>query len=162
MGIRLGKRSAHPHLRSSLIVVLTVAGLVAGMATSRSAMAGSPCADLSASATPGIVGPGDPETLSGSITNCSQQTESVTVGVKLAGPCGFALLQRFKLTLYPGQKLDRSMTLPAPDCEGLYTVKARALSGGDVLDQAEATFKVCQNCQGLDPPLAPVRVDRGR
>ena len=130
------------------MIALIVAGLAASMATSRSAMAGSPCADLSASATPGIVSPGDPESLSGSITNCSQQTETVMVGIKLTGPCGFALLQRFKLTLDPGQRVDRSMTFPAPDCEGLYTLKARALSEGDVLDQADATFKVCQNCQG--------------
>ena len=137
-----------PHLRSPLIAMLLVAGLAASLADSRSALAGSPCADLSVSATPGIVGPGEPETLSGSITNCSQQTETVTVGLKLTGPCGFTLLQRFKLTLDPGQRLDRSMTLPAPDCEGLYMVKARALSESQVLDQAEATFKVCQNCQG--------------
>jgi hypothetical protein len=130
-----------------MIAILIVAGLAAGMATSRSAMASSPCADLSASASPGIVPPEDPETLSGSITNCSEQTETVMVGIKLTGPCGFALLQRFKLTLDPGQRLDRSMTFPAPDCEGLYTLKARALSEGEVLDQAEATFKVCQNCQ---------------
>jgi hypothetical protein len=137
-----------PHLRSSMIAILIVAGLAASMATSTSALAGSPCADLSASASPGIVPPGDPETLSGSITNCSQQTEMVTVGIKLTGPCGFAFHRRFNLTLYPGQTLDRSVTFPAPDCEGLYTVKARALSEGEVLDQAEAAFKVCQNCQG--------------
>jgi hypothetical protein len=131
-----------------MIAILIVAGLAASIATSRSAMAGSPCADLSDSATPSIVAPGDPETLLGSITNCSEQTETVMIGIKLTGPCGFALLQRFKLTLEPGQRLDRSMTFPAPDCEGLYTLKARALSEGEVLDRAEATFKVCQNCQG--------------
>jgi hypothetical protein len=127
--------------------MLTASVLAAGAATSGPAMAGSPCADLSAWASPGIVGPGEPETISGSITNCSEQTETVTIGINLTGPCGFALLRSFEFTLQPGQTLGRSMTFAAPDCEGLYRAKARAFSKGVLLDRTEATFKVCENCQ---------------
>ena len=134
------------HVRASLIAVIILAGLSAAVATAGPASAGTPCADLSASASPGIVAPGDPESISGSVTNCSGLTETITIGIRVAGPCGFASLRRFQLTLSPGQTLDRSVTFPAPSCEGLYTWRVTA-SKGVLLDRAEATFKVCQDCQ---------------
>jgi hypothetical protein len=132
--------------RSLLTAMLTVSVLAAGAATSGPAMAGLPCAEVSTSASPGIVAPGDPETVSYSVTNCSGLTETITIGIKVAGPCGFALLRRFQLTMPPDQTLDRSVTFAAPSCEGVYTWRVTA-SKGALLDQAETTFKVCQDCQ---------------
>ena len=41
--------------------------------------------------------------------------------------------------------MTREETFPAPDCEGLYTGRVRAVAQGVVLDQAEASFKVTES-----------------
>ena len=136
--------------RSLLMAMLAAFVVAAGVAASGPAMAGTPCAEVSASASPGIVAPGDPETAAYSVTNCSGLTETITIGLKVAGPCGFAFLRRFQLTMEPDQSLDRSVTFAAPFCEGLYTWRVTA-SKGVLLDRAETTFKVCQDCQANRP-----------
>ena len=120
---------------------------VPSLAAPQAMAARAPCADLTVTASPPILPPGDPETVSGSLTNCSNQIETITVQARVTGPCGFSMGRSFQVVLPPGQTVSRDLTFPAPNCEGIYTGKARALSQGLLLDQAEASFKVCTNCQ---------------
>jgi hypothetical protein len=133
-------------MRALAVAILMVSALVVAVGTAAAVPTGTPCADVSASASPGIVGPGDPETLSGSVANCSGQTETITIGIRATGPCGVGFDRRFPVTLQSDETRALSATFPAPTCEGLYTVKVTAWEGGR-LDQAEAMFKVCENCQ---------------
>ncbi|TMK85229.1 MAG: hypothetical protein E6G44_07745 [Actinobacteria bacterium] len=135
-------------MRRSIVVrllglaMLTASAVGGSVAAAGPALASAPCADLSLSASPAVVHPGEPETVSGSITNCSDQTETVKLRVHVTGPCNIDARDAFKLTLEPGQTLERSVTFPAPDCLGTYTVRAKAVSGGVVLDKAKASFEV--------------------
>jgi hypothetical protein len=131
--------------------LLVISALAASslLTSAAGAHATAPCADLTLTASPGIVAPGELETVAGSITNCSQEQETVTLTVKVTGPCHLAIKQSADFDLQPGQMESSSKTFPAPFCEGVYRIRTRASSGGTVLDEAEASFKVCEQCQAL-------------
>jgi hypothetical protein len=135
-------------LGSILVATAFLVGsaLAAGPASAR--IAGEPCADLTVSASPPIVPPRDPITITGSVTNCSEDAERVLVRGRVTGPCNFDLFDSFRVRLEPGQTFGREITFPAPDCEGDYRILAKATSEGLVLDRAVETFKVCEPCQG--------------
>jgi hypothetical protein len=128
-----------------LTAMLIGAALVAGPATA--ALGSAPCADLFVSASPGILPPGQPVTVTGEITNCSEEPEQVNVGAGVTGPCNFEFSGGFRIRLEPGQTLSRAATFLAPECEGNYRIEATATSQGIHLDRAVGTFKVCEPCQ---------------
>jgi hypothetical protein len=133
-------------LGSVLVATTTLIGaLAAGPAMA--AMAGQPCADLNVSASPPILPPGDPLTITGSVTNCSEEAEVVVVRSRITGPCNFELSDSIRVRLEPGQTLGDEVTFPAPECEGDYRIQAKASSQGVLLDRALEIFKVCTPCQ---------------
>jgi hypothetical protein len=131
-----------------LMAAAMVIGSILAAEPATATAGGEPCADLSVSASPPIVPPGDPVTITGSVTNCSEEAEQVLVRGKVTGPCNFELADSFRVRLEPGQTLGDAVTFPAPECEGDYLIRAKASSRGMVLDRAVETFKVCEPCQG--------------
>lgn len=149
-------------LGSVLVATAMLIGSALATGPATAAVAGEPCADLNVSASPPILPPGDPLTITGSVTNCSEEAEQVTVRARVTGPCNFELSHSFRVRLEPGQTLGDEVTFPAPECEGGYRIGAKAGSQGMLLDRAVDTFKVCEQCQGtprlsLFEPSSPGR-----
>jgi hypothetical protein len=127
------------------MAMLIGSAVAAGQATA--APGGEPCADLNVSASPPILPPGDPLTITGSVTNCSEEAEVVVVRSRTTGPCNFELSDSFRVRLEPGQTLRGETTNPAPDCEGDYRIQATVTSQGVLLDRVLEIFTVCTPCQ---------------
>jgi hypothetical protein len=142
-------------LGSTLVVTALLLGSSVAIGTAAASTAGEPCADLTVSASPPIVPPGDPVTITGSVTNCGQEVERILVRGRVTGPCNFGFADSFGVRLEPGQTFGRDVTFPAPDCEGDYLIQGKASSEGILLDRAMETFKVCEPCQAPRAPTSP-------
>jgi len=136
-------------MRRLPIILLATSLLVGSSLAVAPAMAIDPCADMNISASPSILPPGDSLTISGSVTNCSDQAELITVNRRITGPCETDVRHTFRVYLEPGQSFSREETGPAPHCEGDYRIKGRAAFYGIELDRAFEIFTVCTPCQVL-------------
>lgn len=76
--------SARLVLSAALCLPVT-AGVVA-TARAAAAAAAAKCAQVDVRIAPQTVQPGQPVTVSGSVTNCSSRTETVTIRVRVVGP----------------------------------------------------------------------------
>src|SRR5205823_6010876 len=104
------------------------------------------CADVTLSSSPSTVHRGQTETVSGSVTNCSNHAETIGVRLAVTGPAGTAcagpFVERQKVTLAAGQTISRSESFQAPPCLGSYKIVLAARDASGVLDRASTTFTV--------------------
>jgi hypothetical protein len=80
--------------------------------------------------------------VTGSINNCSSANEKVKVKYEAMGPCGYADMGAYSLTLKPGETRTASLSYTVPACPGDYTLTATAMSGSTVLATSSTTLTV--------------------
>ena len=122
------------------LLVLGLATLA--IASSPAAQKSAPCATLFLQADPTVVAGGGAETLSGSITNCSQSGERLTISYDITGPCNFDDTYTINVTLKAGETQKASVTRAAPTCPGTYTVTGKVTSGTTFVTSASTSFTV--------------------
>ena len=126
--------------KQSLGVLATLALCIA---LSSAALA-APCAKLGLTITPSIVRHGQTVTISGSVTNCSTATETITIDYTVSGPFGSKYMGNLFVTVQAGETTSASFSHVVPNSlpPGTYTVTVNAYSGGAQLATTQAKVTV--------------------
>jgi len=90
-----------------------------------------PCARMSMSASSTTVTRGTMANATGSIKNCSKESETLSVKYSAQGPCDFNISGTRSITLAAGETQSTTIPVmvPAAACPGVYTLSASAYSG---------------------------------
>ena len=118
--------------------VFAVAALVTAYAGQKTA----PCATLTLQASPATVPAGGVETLSGSITSCSQAVQRFTISYVIEGPCNYSDSYTVAVNLKPGETQVASVSRTAPLCPGTYTITGTVTVGGTYVTSTFTSYTV--------------------
>jgi len=95
------------------------------------AFSAQPCARMTMTVSSTTVTRGAMANATGSIKNCSKESETLTVKYSAQGPCDFNISGTRAITLAAGETQSTTIPVmvPAVACPGVYTLSAAAFSG---------------------------------
>ena len=115
----------------TLLLAFAAVILVVGVASP--ARAATSCQPLNLTITPNIAEELQPVTIANSVTNCSQSPQVIKVNVTFSASDSCwnnSESFSFKVFLRAGKSRTISFMLPAPPCDGIYTVTEASSNGG--------------------------------
>lgn len=123
-------------------IAAAVAVIVLSLSTA--AFAEAPCANLTVSLNRTVATHGDSVTVTGSLNNCSDAREKLTIKYTVKSPCYSTSMGSFKITLDPDETRTASVSyvIPAFACTGVYKITAQAFSGTTLLATSSVTLTV--------------------
>ncbi len=103
-----------------------------------------PCATLDLSVNSTTASPGQKVPVASSVTNCSNQSETLRIHVTLTGPDGTLMANTVMIELQPGETRSASVPFAIPEGAepGNYTVTATAASQNMQLATATAMLRI--------------------
>ena len=114
-------------------LLLALAAMFLALAVASPAHAATTCTPLNLTISPGTAEELQPVTIANSVTNCSQSTQVIKVNVTLTASDSCwnnSESFSFKVLLRAGKSRTISFMLPAPPCDGIYTVTETSSNGG--------------------------------